>query len=348
MKRISTEAKVGVFMFLGILVLAYMTVNIEKFRFGGALGYNIYTRLESAAGLLKKSPVKIAGVQVGRVEEIILENSRAKVTLRLPLQMKVPVDSLVFVKSEGLLGEKYIEIKPGRKEDTIKPNSEIYQGESMVDIDHFFNQMNSVASDIKRVTVSLNRVFGGKEGERSLKNTFDSIEDLTADLSDQVRENKERFNRILAHFEGISDDLAGVSENLDDTFDTINTVVNKIDNEEGLLGKLVADKFLYDQTIEAIESLHNIALKIERGEGTIGSLVADKSLYDEGRDAIENLKKITKRIERGEGALGKLTSDDTLYTEAKKAIKNMNKAAEGIQEQTPVTVLGTVLGIVLN
>ena len=218
----------------------------------------------------------------------------------------------------------------------------------MVDIDHFFNQMNSVASDMKRVTASLNKVFGGREGERSLKNTFDSVEELTSDLSAQVRENKVRFNRILAHFEEITDDLTGVSENLDDTFDTINTVVKKIDNEEGLLGKLVADKSLYDQTKDVINNLNRITLKIERGEGTIGKLVADRALYDQGRDAIENLKKITKRIEKGEGVLGKLTSDDTLYAETKKAIKKVNKAAEGIQEQTPVTVLGTVLGIVLN
>ena len=282
------------------------------------------------------------------MEEIILVNSKAKVTLRLPLQMKVPVDSLVFVKSEGLLGEKYIEIKPGLKEDFLAPNGEIRQGDSMVDIDHFFNQMNSVASDMKRVTASLNKVFGGREGERSLKNTFDSVEDLTANLSDQVRENKVRFNRILAHFEEITDDLTGVSENLDDTFDTINSVVNKIDNEEGLLGKLVADEFLYEQTKDVIKNLNRITLKIERGEGTIGRLVADRSLYDQGRDAIESLKKITERIERGEGTIGKLTSDDTLYTETKKAIKKVNKTAEGIQEQTPVTVLGTVLGIVLN
>ena len=84
MKKMSAEMKVGIFVVLGLLVLAYMTVNIEKIRVGRAAGYKIHTMLNSAAGLVKNSPVRIAGVQVGRVEDIALEAGKAKVTLRLP------------------------------------------------------------------------------------------------------------------------------------------------------------------------------------------------------------------------------------------------------------------------
>ncbi|MFH1625594.1 MAG: hypothetical protein ABID54_10655 [Pseudomonadota bacterium] len=73
--------------------------------------------------------------------------------------------------------------------------------------------------------------------------------------------------------------------------------------------------------------------------------MTDKSLYDETTGAATSLNRIAKRIEKGEGTLGKLATDETLYTETKTALKKVNKAAGGIQEQTPITALGVVLGL---
>jgi phospholipid/cholesterol/gamma-HCH transport system substrate-binding protein len=60
---------------------------------------------------------------------------------------------------------------------------------------------------------------------------------------------------------------------------------------------------------------------------------------------VKNLKEIAESVNKGEGTLGKLTKDEALYTETKKAVKDIQRASEGIQEMTPVTVLGTLLGI---
>ncbi|MEW6615054.1 MAG: MlaD family protein [Thermodesulfobacteriota bacterium] len=349
MKKMSTEIKVGVFVVLGILVLAYMTVNIEKIRIGRAVGYRVYTKLDSASGLVKNSPVRIAGVEVGRVENIALDAGKAKVTLRLPFQVTLPVDSLVYVKSEGLLGEKYIEIQPGSSKDVFaRQNAEIRQGASQVDMDQIFAQVNSVATDIKGVTASLNRVLGGQEGEQTLRKTFENIKEVTNELNITVKQNREKFSTIMNNFEKLSGNLVGVSAKAGDAFNTIDRVAKKIDNGEGTLGKLVADKTLYDQSKGAMASLNNIVKKIEKGEGTLGKLVADKTLYDQSKGAMTSLNNIAKKVEKGEGTLGKLTTDETLYTETKSALKKVNKAAGGLQEQTPITVLGTVLGTVLK
>ncbi|MFH1625595.1 MAG: MlaD family protein [Pseudomonadota bacterium] len=265
MKKMSTEVKVGLFVFLGILVLAYMTINIEKIKVGRAVGYRIYTKLDSAAGLVKNSPVRIAGVEVGRVEDIALEAGKAKVVLRLPGQITLPVDSLAFVKSQGLLGEKYIEIQPGSSKDVfIRQGGQIKQGASPVDMDQLFSQMSYVAADIKGVTSSLNRVLGGAEGERSLRKTLDNITEITTDLNTTVKENRERFTTIMTNFERLSGDLAGVSAKAGDTFNTIDRVVKRIEDGKGTLGGLVADRSLYDQTTGAMASINSIAKRIER------------------------------------------------------------------------------------
>ncbi|MBU1206602.1 MAG: mammalian cell entry protein, partial [Proteobacteria bacterium] len=101
--------------------------------------------------------------------------------------------------------------------------------------------------------------------------------------------------------------------------------------------------------------LKKVSEQIEKGEGTLGKLVKDDTLYTEtkatmveAKETLANLNKVSKQIESGEGTLGKLVKDDALYDETKKAIKSVNKAAEGIQEVTPVTVLGVILGTVIR
>ena len=380
MKKMSPEVKVGIFVVVGILVLAYMTVNIEKIRVGRAVGYKIYARLDSAAGLVKNSPVRIAGVQVGRVEDIVLDAGKAKATMRLPVQTTLPIDSLAFVKSEGLLGEKYIEIKPGLFKDIfIEPNGEIKQGASLVDVDQLVGQLSSVATDIKGVTHSLNRVLGGEKGEQTLRKILDNVEEMTTDLNAVVKENRSRFSAVMINFENLTRDLAGVSASAGDTFTTINKIAGRIDNGEGTLGRLLTDDSLYDLTRGAMASLNNIAGKIDNGEGTLGKLVSDDSLYYQTRDMMASISKMTnkieggegtlgrlmsddslykeaseamaslnktaKRIERGEGTLGKLTTDESLYAETKKTIVKAGKAMDGLQEQFPITILGTVLSL---
>jgi phospholipid/cholesterol/gamma-HCH transport system substrate-binding protein len=88
-----------------------------------------------------------------------------------------------------------------------------------------------------------------------------------------------------------------------------------------------------------------VSEKIERGEGSLGKLINDESLYQEAKDAIQSVKGFTEKLDKGEGTLGKLISDDTLAKEAEKTMKKIQKAAEGIEEQTPITVLGTIFGI---
>ena len=122
MKSVATETKVGIFVVLGILVLTYFTVRVGQITVR-EVGYRIHTHVESAAGLDKNSPVRIAGVEVGKVEEVSLEGLKAKVTIHLPFKVKLPKGSKVFVKSAGLLGEKYIEIIPGRDPEIFPPDN---------------------------------------------------------------------------------------------------------------------------------------------------------------------------------------------------------------------------------
>ena len=110
MARISTEAKVGMVVLLGITFLTYMTFKVGGYRLGPEQGYQIYAVFDSVAGIDLKTPVKIAGVPVGEVEKIELTDTKARLTLRIRPDVKIRKGAQTLIRSSGLLGEKYIEI----------------------------------------------------------------------------------------------------------------------------------------------------------------------------------------------------------------------------------------------
>ena len=82
------------------------------------------------------------------------------------------------------------------------------------------------------------------------------------------------------------------------------------------------------------------------GNGSLGMLMDDSSLYYNLAETAQNLKIITDEIASGKGSLGHLVKDDEVYLNLKETLQSANRAAQGIEEQTPITVMGTILGLI--
>ena len=95
--------------------------------------------LTNIGGLKTGSSVVIAGVEVGRVEHISLDDYRANVSLNIPSDIKIQEDAIASVKTKGLIGEKYIEITPGGSEKTLKPGGRIRDTQPAVDMEHLIS-----------------------------------------------------------------------------------------------------------------------------------------------------------------------------------------------------------------
>jgi phospholipid/cholesterol/gamma-HCH transport system substrate-binding protein len=375
MKSIGTETKVGIFVVLGILVLTYFTVRVGRIAVREE-GYRAYSYVESAAGLDKNSPVRIAGVEVGKVETIKLEGLKAKITMLLPFNLKLPLGSKVYVKSAGLLGEKYVEIAPGTDTEFIKAGGLIEEGGPSADVDRVLTQLSSIGGDIQRVTRSLGNVLGGEEGEKSIKELVTGAKETVVNLQHitQTIDRGEgtlgklvKDDKLYAEVKDTMTNLRQVTEGIEKgegtlgklvkdealyndakaTMANLKKVSDQIESGEGTLGKLVKDEALYNDTKATMASLKKVSEQIESGEGSLGKLVKDESLYNETKATMANLNKISEQIEKGEGTLGKLAKDEALYDDTRRAVKSVQKAADGISEVTPVTVLSVVLGLVI-
>jgi phospholipid/cholesterol/gamma-HCH transport system substrate-binding protein len=140
MKKFDLELAVGLFIIAGVICLGYLSIKLGKMEIVGERGYEIYGIFSNVGGLKAGSSVEIAGVNVGQVKSVRLENYQANVVLNLPNGLKVQEDAIVSVKTKGLIGEKYVEITPGGSEKIIKPGGRILETQSPIDIEELISK----------------------------------------------------------------------------------------------------------------------------------------------------------------------------------------------------------------
>lgn len=139
MKKSNLELVVGIFVLAGILCLGYMSVKLAKKEIFNDDGYELYAIFTDAGGLKTGSSVSIAGMQVGRVKSITMEDYEAKITITLPSSLKIQEDAIATIKTRGLIGEKFLSIAPGGSDITLKAGERIRETTPAVDIEELIS-----------------------------------------------------------------------------------------------------------------------------------------------------------------------------------------------------------------
>ncbi len=134
MKRFDLELSVGIFVLAGIICLGYISVKLAKMEVLRGDKYEVYAIFPDIGGLQTGSSVAIAGVNVGRVDSISVEDYEAKVVLSLPNDIKLHEDTIASIKTRGLIGEKYLSLTPGGSENIIEPGGRIRDAIPPVDV----------------------------------------------------------------------------------------------------------------------------------------------------------------------------------------------------------------------
>ena len=123
----SRATAVGVFVLIGLLCLAYMTIKLGKMEF-----------FSNVSGLRVGADIEMAGIPVGHVSKISLRrtdtDTTAIVTLRFNQDLKLPDDTIASVKTAGLIGDKFIAVAPGGSPDILKAGDEITDTEPSIDL----------------------------------------------------------------------------------------------------------------------------------------------------------------------------------------------------------------------
>jgi phospholipid/cholesterol/gamma-HCH transport system substrate-binding protein len=140
MKRSALDLGVGVFVLIGLVALGWMSVKLGRVDLLGNRGYVVSADFPTVGGLKAGSTIEIAGVEVGRVDRILLQDYQAHVVMVIQPDVKLQDDSIASIKTKGLIGERYVRISPGGSDKIIPPNGRIREVEPPVDIEELLSK----------------------------------------------------------------------------------------------------------------------------------------------------------------------------------------------------------------
>jgi phospholipid/cholesterol/gamma-HCH transport system substrate-binding protein len=142
MKKYSTETVVGIFVVIGLLCVAYMTVKLGKVPLFGDDYYPLHARFTSVSGLRVGNPVEMDGIEVGRVEQMSIDQDKqlAVVELKIRKDIKIYDDASASIKTAGLIGDKFVKIDAGGAGNILGPGGSITETTSPIDVEDLISK----------------------------------------------------------------------------------------------------------------------------------------------------------------------------------------------------------------
>ena len=136
MKRYAMETAIGIFVVFGLLCVGYMAVKLGHVSLFGDTTYPLLARFTTVSGLRAGSSVTMHGIEIGRVERLTMDQDKQMAMVELQIQKGVKIydDAIASIRTEGLIGDRYVSIDPGGGGDVLKPGGIIIETQPPVDI----------------------------------------------------------------------------------------------------------------------------------------------------------------------------------------------------------------------
>ena len=140
MKKFNIETGVGIFIVAGLLSLGYLSINLGGMNLFGSEQYKVTARFANVSGLKEGATVEIAGVTVGKVGKINLEDYEAAVEIMIDPEVKLQEDVIASIRTQGIIGDKYIKIKAGGADEYLGEDGEIIETESALELEELISK----------------------------------------------------------------------------------------------------------------------------------------------------------------------------------------------------------------
>lgn len=319
----SLETRLGIFVALAVIaavLILEIVGGVERFQ----RGYELKALFNTVQDLKEGDRVKMAGVEVGRVENIHLDetNNKVLVVMKLHKNVLVRTDSAATVKFTGLLGQNFVALDFGTPGSPLATPGTVLKTTEQPDLSAMMAKIDNVATGVENLTKSF---------------TGDKIDNLLGPFTDFLKANRGPLTATIANMQLVSSQIA---------------------SGKGTVGRLIYDESLYQSAYAAVSNLQSTSDEIKAtvadarkvidqvnaGQGTVGKLLHDETLYRETTASMTNLKEILQKVNQGQGTIGKIVNDQELYRNAKLTLQKLDQATEGLEDQGPLSVIGTAVG----
>ena len=324
-----SELKIGL-----LSIFALFATSLLIFMLSGEGGffwqqYGLKTIFPNVAGLKPGAPVRVAGVEVGSVDEVNLLGDRVEVSMKLrkDMQSRVTMKSTASLGSVSLLGEGAVDITPSSDGTPIPEWGYVPSGRaagSIADVAATatagVEEATKLLVDIRNGRGTVGKLFTDEALYTEMNNFISAAESVATSI-----------NRGRGTLGRLAQDPAA-AKSLEASLQNLEAVTARIRAGEGSLGRLIADETLSRSITSTTSNLETLTGRINRGEGTAGKLLNDPELFNRLNSMSDRLDKLVGSLQQGEGTAGQLLHDKQLYENMNSAVGELRSLLQEIKK----------------
>jgi len=279
---LTISSSIIIFIF-GLLYLQDISLNKASLRFT--------VMFDNVQGLNDGDNVSMLGKRIGKVSATKIMGNRiaVEISINQDFSFNIPIDSRIEVKSDGLIGSKFIAIEPGNNLNKNISNGEVVEGTREVDFTEITPGIMPITQDLAVFTRRLKAVLG-EEQKDDIRMTLSNVNSLSSELDSILKdlhslitgdEDRKNINEFFENLNSASKNMENLAENMNDI---------SSDNKEqisSILNNLSDGSKAFS---ESAKKINNILDKVEGGEGSLGKLVNDNNLVNNMNGFVDDLR----------------------------------------------------------
>lgn len=342
-RELGLKLRVGLFILMGLVALLGMVYLLGARARLFEARYTIHADFTEVGGLAEGATVRLAGVQIGRVEAVNLPAQpggkvRVDMTITKQIADRIRRDSIARIETQGLLGDKIVEITVGSREAPVVAAGEVIGSRDPFDIGQVMNESSRIvksvgvlAESLHETAVTLNQSKIIEEAATTVKSAR-QLTDRVGRVIDQVEKGPG-----LAHTLLYEEPVA--LKRVNDLIATTQAVLDRVERGEGAAGVLTSPQSTAAarRLVAAMDRIGQIADRPAGDEGLLPGLLFDpkyKSILEDVRVVAHNFRDVSDRLAGGKGTLGSLVKDEPGDDGIRKASQDLQAALANLRSIT--------------
>ncbi len=294
------KLKVGIVITLALLIVFLVIIFSGGIKSLLQRQETVKILIADVKGLRAGASVRVAGVDVGNVEEIKLHEKYGTivtVSINKDVINFLRKDAKASVQTIGLLGDKYVEIWPGKSQDLFD-KSRFMEGYSQTEIKEIIGVASNALVQMDRLIEKINTLISDIQESKGTVYRFLKDPTLYNNFNSLVSELKITTNEIRSGSLGMISRDREIYQKLTTILSNLEKISNKLNSSEGSLARLINEPELYENLLSSSQKIDRLLREIENSEGTLTLLLKDKQTASDLKQTIQELKSLLEEIKK--------------------------------------------------
>lgn len=303
----SAAAKVGAFTIGGILMLSSAIFTLGNFNFNSEDDIVFFANFKQVLGLSPQAEVKLNGLSIGKVEDLIASGGSVTVVMRVPPDTKIPEDSKVTITSVGIMGEKFVNIIPSTDKGKYVKSGDYIFGVDEVGMNSMFENLNNVMNKVQDLLGAVQNIIGDDNFQKAVSVMSENMKEATGNINNMTGV----LERIAVNNEGnvnqMVDSMNGILESMNRSMGTVEHMVQNID-------KFAGDPQTAEDLKTTLKNISETSKSVADMTESINKVVSDPQVSEDMKATLHNARSLTERADKMlgkvEGASDKISKID--------------------------------------